>query len=249
MNLHVPQSEETRAELKEIAAVPRQIVSPQANKPVMGIVQDTLCGIRKFTLRDCFMEADFVQNILLWVANWDGQIPPPAIIKPRPLWTGKQILSMCIPKGINIRHSLEDGEPESNPGDKAMWIEDGEIIYGVVNKKIVGASAGGLIDVTFREKGFEVCRDLFSALQKVSDTRSIELVKRYEKTSSLTDCLGSSRLSTTGCFTTASPSALATRLLIRPLWKTSPDSFRPLRVKCKALSSWHRKIDWKLCPV
>lgn len=166
MNLHVPQSEETRAELKEIAAVPRQIVSPQANKPVMGIVQDTLCGIRKFTLRDSFMEADFVQNILLWVANWDGTIPPPAIIKPRPLWTGKQILSMCIPKGINIRHPLEES-PESNPDDKAIWIEDGEILYGVVNKKIVGASAGGLIDVTFREKGFEVCRDLFSALQKV----------------------------------------------------------------------------------
>lgn len=67
MNLHVPQSEETRAELREIAAVPRQIISPQANKPVMGIVQDTLCGVRKFTLRDCFMDRDFVQNILLWV--------------------------------------------------------------------------------------------------------------------------------------------------------------------------------------
>lgn len=167
MNLHVPQSEETRAELKEIAAVPRQIVSPQANKPVMGIVQDTLCGIRKFTLRDSFLEADFVQNILLWVPNWDGSIPPPAIIKPRPLWTGKQILSMCIPKGINIRHALDKGDSEDNPQDKAIWIEDGEILYGVVNKKIVGASAGGLIDVTFREKGFEVCRDLFSALQKV----------------------------------------------------------------------------------
>ncbi|KAJ7016328.1 hypothetical protein C8F04DRAFT_1346769 [Mycena alexandri] len=42
----VPQSEETRAELSQIAWVPRQLISPQANKPVMGIVQDTLCGIR-----------------------------------------------------------------------------------------------------------------------------------------------------------------------------------------------------------
>lgn len=32
MNLHVPQSEETRAELSQIAWVPRQIVSPQSNK-------------------------------------------------------------------------------------------------------------------------------------------------------------------------------------------------------------------------
>lgn len=60
----------------------------------MGIVQDTLCGVRKFTLRDCFMDRDFVQNILMWVPDWDGVLPPPAIIKPKPLWTGKQILSM-----------------------------------------------------------------------------------------------------------------------------------------------------------
>lgn len=39
MNLHVPQSEETRAELKMICAVPRQIISPQANKPVMSVVR------------------------------------------------------------------------------------------------------------------------------------------------------------------------------------------------------------------
>ena len=35
MNLHVPQSEETRAEITEICMVPKQIISPQSNKPVM----------------------------------------------------------------------------------------------------------------------------------------------------------------------------------------------------------------------
>ena len=129
MNLHVPQSEETRAELQQIAWVARQIVSPQANKPVMGIVQDTLCGIRKFTLRGCFMDRDFVQNILLWVPGWDGVVPPPTVLKPKPLWTGKQILSMCIPKGINIRGADDDSLPPGNPGDRGMWIEDGEIMY------------------------------------------------------------------------------------------------------------------------
>lgn len=166
MNLHVPQSEETRAELAQIAWVPRNIVSPQANKPVMGIVQDTLCGVRKFTLRDCFMDRDFIQNILLWVPGWDGVVPPPAILKPKPLWTGKQILSMCIPKGINL---LRDDENQTSIpiADKGLWIEDGEIIYGVVDKKCVGASQGGLIHVIFREKGPQVTRGLFSGIQMV----------------------------------------------------------------------------------
>ena len=68
----------------------------------MGIVQDTLCGIRKLTLRDTFLDWPAVQNILMWVDGWDGTVPTPAIIAPKPLWTGKQILSMTILCGINI---------------------------------------------------------------------------------------------------------------------------------------------------
>uniref|UniRef100_A0AC34FNC7 DNA-directed RNA polymerase n=1 Tax=Panagrolaimus sp. ES5 TaxID=591445 RepID=A0AC34FNC7_9BILA len=45
MNLHLPQSLETRAEISEIAMAYRQLITPQANKPVMGIVQDTLCAV------------------------------------------------------------------------------------------------------------------------------------------------------------------------------------------------------------
>lgn len=56
MNLHLPQSLETRAEIQELAMVPRMIVTPQSNRPVMGIVQDTLTAVRKFTKRDVFME-------------------------------------------------------------------------------------------------------------------------------------------------------------------------------------------------
>ena len=44
MNMHLPQSMETKAEIAEIMHVPRQIVSPQSNKPVMGIVQDVCIG-------------------------------------------------------------------------------------------------------------------------------------------------------------------------------------------------------------
>lgn len=69
----------------------------------MGIVQDTLCGVRKMTKRDTFCDFDQVMNILFWIPNWNGIVPEPTIIKPKPLWTGKQMLSMCIPDGIHLR--------------------------------------------------------------------------------------------------------------------------------------------------
>ena len=55
MNMHVPQSFETKAEVLELMMVPKCIVSPQSNRPVMGIVQDTLLGCRKITKRDTFI--------------------------------------------------------------------------------------------------------------------------------------------------------------------------------------------------
>ena len=54
--MHVPHSFETRAEVLELMMVPKCIVSPQSNKPVMGIVQDTLIGCRKITKRDTLIE-------------------------------------------------------------------------------------------------------------------------------------------------------------------------------------------------
>jgi len=132
----------------------------------MGIVQDTLCGIRKFTLRDTFLDWNAVQNILLWVPDWDGSVPIPAIVKPKPLWTGKQILSLTIPRGINIHRSPDPRS--SNPVfDDGMLIENGELIFGIVEKKTVGASQGGLVHVVFREKGPEATRQLFTGIQMV----------------------------------------------------------------------------------
>ena len=49
MNMHVPQTNETKAEALELMMVPKMIVSPQANKPVIGIVQDTLLACRIVT--------------------------------------------------------------------------------------------------------------------------------------------------------------------------------------------------------
>ena len=48
--------------------VPLQIVSPQKNAPVMGIVQDTLCGIRKFTKRDTFLRREMVMQVNIFLS-------------------------------------------------------------------------------------------------------------------------------------------------------------------------------------
>lgn len=70
MNLHVPQSLEARAEITEIMMVPRNIVTPQSNKPVMGIVQDSLMAVRRFTKRDVFLEKVGVSRYTNLEVKW-----------------------------------------------------------------------------------------------------------------------------------------------------------------------------------
>lgn len=169
MNLHVPQSEETRSEVSNLCWVPRQILSPAKNGPLMGIVQDSLCGFYKMSRKDVYLNYEDVMNILLWVPDWDGTIPQPAIIKPIPKWTGKQVLSLILPEGLSL-HRVDGGkkEPPLFPlTDVHVLIQNGELIFGQMNKAVVGASGGGVVHVTTAEFGFEAALKFFKGSQVV----------------------------------------------------------------------------------
>ncbi|TNM93829.1 hypothetical protein fugu_002005 [Takifugu bimaculatus] len=175
MNLHLPQSLETRAEIQELAMVPRMIVTPQSNRPVMGIVQDTLTAVRKFTKRDVFLDRGEVMNLLMFLSTWDGKMPQPAILKPRALWTGKQIFSLIIPGHINVirTHSTHPDDEDSgpykhiSPGDTKVIVENGELIMGILCKKSLGTSAGSLVHISYLEMGHDITRLFYSNIQTV----------------------------------------------------------------------------------
>ncbi|XP_046987630.1 DNA-directed RNA polymerase II subunit RPB1 [Schistocerca americana] len=175
MNLHVPQSMETRAEIENLHITPRQIITPQANKPVMGIVQDTLTAVRKMTKRDVFLEKEQMMNLLMFLPIWDGKMPQPAILKPKPLWTGKQLFSLIIPGNVNMirTHSTHPDEEDDgpykwiSPGDTKVMVEHGELVMGILCKKTLGTSAGSLLHICFLELGHEVCGQFYGNIQTV----------------------------------------------------------------------------------
>eukprot|EP00820_Chromera_velia_P016992 Cvel_26433.t1-p1 / transcript=Cvel_26433.t1 / gene=Cvel_26433 / organism=Chromera_velia_CCMP2878 / gene_product=DNA-directed RNA polymerase II subunit rpb1, putative / transcript_product=DNA-directed RNA polymerase II subunit rpb1, putative / location=Cvel_scaffold3139:11384-19037(+) / protein_length=627 / sequence_SO=supercontig / SO=protein_coding / is_pseudo=false len=122
MNLHLAQSPETRAEIAHIMGVPRQMVSPQGNKPVMGLVQDSLLAVAKFTKRNTFLTKEMVMNILLHIPHWNGEMPDPCIISPMELWTGKQIFTLLL-RGSNRRISLIKAGIRSDKNDHPVIAE------------------------------------------------------------------------------------------------------------------------------
>tara|TARA_B110000046_G_scaffold153586_1_gene163180 strand:+ start:71 stop:1165 length:1095 start_codon:yes stop_codon:yes gene_type:complete len=152
MNIHVVQSPLARAEVKHLMAVRTQIISPQASKPVMGIVQDALIGAHLMTYRVTLHEFAIALEVSSWIKypNRDS-LPKPAVLHPRRLWTGHQLFSLLFPPSFNLRRG-DLSSPAPPPGD-AFLIRDGDVLFGTMNKSVLGTSAGGVIDVLYRDSG------------------------------------------------------------------------------------------------
>mmetsp|Transcript_20397 Transcript_20397/g.36277 ORF Transcript_20397/g.36277 Transcript_20397/m.36277 type:complete len:1619 (-) Transcript_20397:363-5219(-) len=169
MNLHVPQTHQARAEAQEIMLTPLQLITPQSNRPVMGIIQDSLLALHKITFRDSFLTKSRLFNVLMYMDSWDGRIPKPAIMKPTPLWTGKQVMSLCLPK-VNLTrmaNGAEDEETIMSPADKLVKIVQGELLCGNLDKGTMGAKSGGLIHTCWMELGPIVTKKFVAEVQRV----------------------------------------------------------------------------------
>ena len=137
MNLHLPQSIPVKKEVKDIMYVSKQVISPQSNRPIMGIVQDSLVGCSLFTSRDTFLTYEETMNIINFIDDFNIEnLPEPCIIKPKLLWSGKQIFSLILPKKLNFSRFREE-TPEKlsnklNILDKFVEIKNGKLYKGII---------------------------------------------------------------------------------------------------------------------
>lgn len=77
-------------------------------------------------------------NLLMFLSTWDGKMPQPAILKPRALWTGKQIFSLIIPGHINVirTHSTHPDDEDSGPY-KHISPGDTKVPYSLVSSSFL----------------------------------------------------------------------------------------------------------------
>lgn len=153
MNLHVPQTEEARAEAINLMGVKNNLLTPKSGEPIIAATQDFITGSYLISHKDSFFDrASLVQLLsMMSDANIQFDIPPPAIFKPVMLWTGKQVFSLLIKpnKQSNIVINLDaknktfipppKGLPnEMSPNDGYVVIRGSEILSGVMDKSTLG---------------------------------------------------------------------------------------------------------------
>jgi len=158
MNLHLPRSYQTVVELEELAAVPTQIISPQGSKPVIGLVQDSMLAVFRWTLSDKFLNARQTMKLLAWTSTYNGLLPMPD--DPKQGWKAHSIMSSILPA---ITHIKEDDDPI-----ESVRIVHGKFESGVWSKDSVGGKISQIIHASFKDFGSETTRLLLDNLMNLT---------------------------------------------------------------------------------
>jgi len=138
MNLHVPQSQEARAEAALLMRVQDQIISPRYGGPIIGGIRDFITGAFLLTKDETFLTADEISN-LAYLGGYDGPLPKPEIEKDgKPLYSGKQLFSLFLPKDFNFIITSKWNKSSKRPG-KDVVIKNGHLLSGVIDKASIGA--------------------------------------------------------------------------------------------------------------
>ncbi|KAM9585003.1 DNA-directed RNA polymerase I subunit RPA1 [Trichechus inunguis] len=191
MNAHFPQSELGRAEACILACTDQQYLVPKDGQPLAGLIQDHMVSGASMTTRGCFFTREqYMELVYRGLTDKVGRVKifPPAILKPFPLWTGKQVVSTLliniIPKDhipLNLSGKAKISgkawvkeSPRPVPGfnpdsmcESQVIIREGELLCGVLDKAHCGSSAYGLVHCCYEIYGGETSGKVLTCLARL----------------------------------------------------------------------------------
>ena len=147
MNIHIPQTEEARAEAKILMDVYENLISPKDNNNLLGCIGDAITG-NYLLSKTSLSKADASQ--ILYQSGINSTLKNKNV-------EGNEVISQVLPK-INYKGKTKEGE--------MLIIEDGKIKSGYVDKKIFGVEEGDLLKHldkhTTRKQTINVLENVFA---------------------------------------------------------------------------------------
>lgn len=162
----MPQDPESESELKNLAAVPYQIISPANNSPIIGIYQDSMLGSYRFTRE----QIDFTQKEAMNLLMMFNRVNPDALRKKQNERVSNfEILSQIMPPlSLKVKNKQYDGDKEKmEDSNNIIEIIDGKYIRGQMDKGILGSGTKGLIHRTCNDFGNIAASEFVDDLQNI----------------------------------------------------------------------------------
>ena len=147
MNMHIPQTEEARAEAEILMDVGTQIIGPKDGLNVIGCIEDSITGNFLLTKNKIKIPKDKAVQLLISV----GAQNTAKMAKFKKEVTGKEIFSVLFPDDFNFVgfakgcKKCKDCKKRKCENDAYVCIEKGNLVSGTIDKGTIGESNGTLL--------------------------------------------------------------------------------------------------------
>ncbi|MGB9748871.1 MAG: DNA-directed RNA polymerase subunit A' [Candidatus Woesearchaeota archaeon] len=168
MNLHIPQTEEARAEAEFLMRVNTQIISPRYGLSVIGCIQDSIAGNYLLTKELELPREEALQ--ILYESGVDNLSKLPN----KKRVTGKEVFSVILPDDFNYV-----GKSKSGP----VIIKNGILEEGVMDKSSLGVESGLMLRSLHTQYGKEETFKIIGQIFRLG----INVLLHYGMTTLLSD--------------------------------------------------------------
>ncbi|MFT4249920.1 MAG: DNA-directed RNA polymerase subunit A' [Candidatus Woesearchaeota archaeon] len=153
MNLHVPQTEEARAEAEVLLQVQTQIISPRYGLSIIGCNQDAITGNYLLT-KYLQLPREKAVDLLAQIGVTDfSQLPKDAVV------SGKDVFSVLLPEDFDFK-----GETRTK---EAVVIKHGRLIEGYLDKANLGEGAGLMLRNIHKKYGEDEALDILGKFYRL----------------------------------------------------------------------------------
>jgi len=172
----MPQDIEAESELRNLAAVPYQIISPANNSPIIGIFQDSLLGCNRFTREGIAFDARHAMNLLMMFNRVNENELQALLEQDKPITNFDLLTQIMSPISLKYKTKLFKDDEEEKSSNNVLEIRDGKYIRGQLEKSTLGGGTKGLLQRICNDYGNRACADFIDNLQNI--------ITEYMKTSS-----------------------------------------------------------------
>ncbi len=180
MNLHIPQTEEARAEAEILMQVQTQLISPRYGLSIIGCVQDAISGNYMLTRYMKMPREEAVELLLAARIHDSGRLPKKEIV------TGKEIFSVVLPHDFYFegKTRLYTGDEKRDKiNDALVVIKNGKLLSGAMDKANLGEGSGLMLKNLHQQYGAEQTLEILGKMFRLG----IESLLKYGFTTIISD--------------------------------------------------------------
>lgn len=170
MNLHIPQTEEAKAEARILMQVQTQLVSPRYGRAIIGAIQGSITG--------CYILTKFMKlskKEAVEILNAIGEFDTSGLPNKKEI-TGNEVISSFLPKDFNFKSKTKKGKP--------FIIKKGKITSGFIDSNAIGDGGKGyMLRMLHKKYGPDITIDIIGKIFRLG----LEAILRNGFTVSLAD--------------------------------------------------------------